>query len=181
MPYDVPSRVPGGTYFFTLRLADPSSSLLVDHVDLLRQSVRVARQNHPFDIRAAVVLPAKLHMIWTLPNDDANYGIRWRVIKTTFSRHVAPPDRDRQTVAMVRKREKGIWQRRYWEHLIRDQADYDLHEHLIIHAPVQEGLVAQPMDWAFSSLHSRGHGQTRLTAPPPIVLNRPVSSAATLF
>ncbi len=181
MPYDVPSRVPGGTYFFTLRLADTTSDLLVDQVDLLRQAVRVTRQKHPFDIRAAVILPAKLHMIWTLPTGDANYGIRWRVIKTTFSRHLPAPGNAQLTPAMQRRREKGIWQRRYWEHLITDQGDYDLHEHLIIHAPVTEGLVKQPKDWALSSLHSRGQGRTRLNAPPPVDLRKPVSANATLF
>ncbi|MEL6641288.1 MAG: transposase [Pseudomonadota bacterium] len=181
MPYDVPSRVPGGTYFFTLRLADPQSHLLVDHVDLLRQAIRIALKSHPFEIRAAVVLPAKLHMIWTLPQGDANYGIRWRVIKSTFSRHIPAPVDARLTPAMLRRREKGIWQRRYWEHLIRDQADYDLHEHLIIHAPVTEGLVKQPGEWALSSLHTRGRGQSHLNAPPPIALQKTLPAAATQF
>lgn len=181
MPYDIPPRVPGGTYFFTLRLADTGSRLLVDQVDVLRQAIRVTRQKHPFDIRAAVILPTKLHMIWTLPQGDANYGIRWRVIKTTFSRHVPAPADVALTPSMQRRREKGIWQRRYWEHLISDQADYDLHEHLIIHAPVTEGLVKQPQDWALSSIHSRGAGKTRLNAPPPAVARRPVSTVATFF
>jgi putative transposase len=67
---------------------------------------------------------------------------------------------------MINRREKGIWQRSFWQHEIRDQADYDLHEHLIIHAPVSEGLVTRSGDWALSSLHTRGHG-TRFEPPMP--------------
>jgi putative transposase len=82
---------------------------------------------------------------------------------------------------MRKRREKGIWQRRYWEHQIRDQSDYDLHEHLIIHAPVTAGLVTQPSDWALSSLHVRGVGKTRIAEPPPVILGREHSAEATLF
>ena len=181
MPYDNSPRVPGGTYFFTLRLVDTESQLLVDQVDLLRQAIRVTLKSHPFEIRAAVILPAKLHMIWSLPHDDANYAIRWRMVKSTFSRHIPQPDNTRITPAMQRRREKGIWQRRFWEHLITDQADYDLHEHLIIHAPVTEGLVKKPSEWAFSALHTRGQGKTRLNAPPPVDLRKPLHATATLF
>ncbi len=181
MPYDVSPRVPGGTYFFTLRLADPQSNLLVEQVDLLRQSVRVSRQRHPFDIQAAVILPARLHMIWTLPKGDANYGIRWRVIKSTFSRHVPTPPDVHITPSMQRRREKGIWQRRYWDHLITDQADFDLHEHLIVHAPVSAGLVQQPGDWAFSSYHTRSKPRTSPVRPPLIQAAPTISAAATMF
>lgn len=181
MAYDLSPHVPGGTYFFTLRLENPRGRLLVDHVDLLRQAVRITRQRHPFEICAAVVLPATLHMIWTLPIGDANHAIRWRMIKSTFSRHLPEPTDPAPTPAMRKRREKGIWQRRYWDHLIRDQADYDLHEHLIIHAPVTAALVRQPRDWALSSVHVRGVGRTRIAAPPPFDLSRRPSAEATLF
>jgi len=181
MTYAVLPRAPGGTYFFTVRLQNKDATLLVDHVDVLRQAVRVARKRHPFEICAAVVLPATLHMIWTLPVGDANYAIRWRMIKSTFSRHVPMPDDAVLTPSMRKRREKGIWQRRYWEHQIRDQSDFDLHEHLIIHAPVSAGLVNQPSDWALSSLHLRGFGKTRIAAPPPLDLGHIASAEATLF
>lgn len=144
--------------FFTVRLQDPQSRLLVDQVDVLRQAMRVCRKTMPFQIMAAVVLPARLHMIWSLPEKDFDHAARWRVIKSTFSRHCPKPDSADQSPSMIRRRDKGIWQRSFWQHDIRDQADYDLHEHLIIHAPVSEGLVSGPGDWALSSLHTRGRG-----------------------
>jgi len=150
--------------FFTVRLLDPSSDLLVEQVDVLRQAIRVCNKTLPFQIIAAVILPARLHMIWTLPDRDHDHAARWRIIKSTFSRHCPKPDPADQSPAMIRRREKGVWQRSFWQHDIRDQADYDLHEHLIIHAPVTEGLVKRPVDWALSSLHTRGRG-VKFTAP----------------
>lgn len=144
------------TSFFTVRLHDPTSRLLVDQVDVLRQAIRVCRKTLPFEISAAVILPARLHMIWTLPMGEDDCGARWQIIKSTFSRHCPKPDAKDLSPAMIRRREKGIWQRSFWQHQIRDLADYDMHEHLIIHAPVTEGLVTRPGDWALSSLHTRG-------------------------
>lgn len=181
MTYDVLPRAPGGTYFFTLRLQDRQAKTLVQHVDVLRQAVRIARKRHPFEIRAAVILPSTLHMMWALPSGDTSYGLRWRMIKSTFSRHVPAPERPALTDAMKRRREKGIWQRGYWAHEIRDQFDYELHEHLIIHAPVTVGLVKQPSDWALSSLHVRGQGRVKFQAPVPVDLGKPQPSDATLF
>ncbi|SFR44355.1 putative transposase [Yoonia tamlensis] len=145
--------VPAGTYFFTVNLRDDASSLLVDRIDLLRAATRLCLQRWPFEINAAVVLPNKLHMIWTLPPGDSAYSKRWRLIKSTFSRHCAPPVLSGTT--RLRPGEKGIWQRRYWEHVIRDRADYDLHDHLILMAPVRAGLVGKPSDWPYGSLHRR--------------------------
>jgi putative transposase len=146
------------TTFFTVRLQDPATNLLVDQVDVLRQAIRVCRKTLPFQITAAVILPARLHMIWTLPDKEFDCSARWRIIKSTFSRHCPKPEPTDLSPSMIRRREKGIWQRSFWQHDIRDQADYDLHEHLIIHAPVSEGLVSRPGDWALSSLHTRGRG-----------------------
>lgn len=141
--------VPGGTYFFTVHLQDPRSDLLVTHVDVLRQSVRLARKRWPFVIDAAVVLPNVTHMIWTLPDNDDDFSKRWRLIKSTFSRHVPAPDYI--PAAMARRGEKGIWQRRFWEHLIRDGQDFDLHLKMIRDAPVTKGLVQDLSDWPYSS------------------------------
>ena len=170
-----------GTYFFTVRLANPESSLLVDQVDLLRQAVRTTRKRHPFEIRAAVVLPAQLHMIWTMPQDDCNFVLRWRLIKATFSRHATLPAPVNVTPAMQQRREKGIWQRGFWDHAIRDQGDYDLHEHLIIHAPVQAGLVSHVSDWAYSSLHTRGRGPFKVQQPFMVHAAQPAVSQSTYF
>ena len=166
------------TSFFTVRLHDPHSRLLVDQVDILRQSIRVCRKTLPFEIAAAVILPSRLHMIWRLPAGEGDCAARWRIIKSTFSRHCPKPDEKDLTPAMIRRREKGIWQRSFWQHDIRDQADYDLHEHLIIHAPVSEGLVQNPRDWALSSLHTRGTGY-RMQKPMmrPSAAARPTADA----
>ncbi len=146
--------VPGGTYYFAARLADTDSGQLVAEIDLLRDCFRLAMRRWPFAIRAACVLPAELHMIWTLPPGDAGYPARWRLIKSTFSRHLPPPAVP-PSRSKLRKGEKGTWQRRYWEHLIRDAADFDRHAAHVLSAPVRAGLVARPEDWAHSSLHRR--------------------------
>ena len=109
--------------FFTVRLHDPQSCLLVDQVDILRQAIRVCRKTLPFQILAAVVLPARLHMIWTLPDKDFDHAARWRIVKATFSRHCPKPVASDLSPAMINRREKGIWQRSFWQHEIRDQAD----------------------------------------------------------
>lgn len=143
--------VPGGTYFFTVRLQDRTSRLLTQRVDLLRAAMRLAQKQWPFTVDVAVVLPDHLHMIWTMPDTDADFSKRWRMIKSTFSRHIEGPAE--VSPSMARRGEKGIWQRRFWEHLIRDDPDFEAHRAFALAAPVQAGLVARPQDWAHSSVH----------------------------
>ena len=145
--------VPAGTYFCTVNLADPKSSLLVERVSLLRVAVGLCQKQMPFEINSAVILPAHLHMIWTIPEGDADFSSRWRHIESSFSRHV-PPAQNR-CERMVKRGEKGIWQRRFWEHHIRDQDDYDLHDRLIATAPLKLGLVRDPKEWPLCSAHKR--------------------------
>ena len=168
--------VPGGTYFFTVRLQDARADLLVRHVDVLRDATRLCRKRWPFAIPAAVILPNQLHMIWTLPLGDADISKRWRLIKTGFSRHVPAPDYIPPSHA--RRGDKGIWQRGFWEHLIRDQDDFDRHAHVIRAAPVQAGLVKRPSDWPYSSLHYRLRRGVRTTAPVPSVPDQEVASTS---
>ena len=157
--------VPGGTYFFTVRLQDRTADLLIAEIALLRDAVRLCQKQKPFRIDAAVILPAEMHMIWTLPAGDADFSGRWRMIKSTFSRHLDPPAS--QTPIQQRRGEKGIWQRRFWEHVIRDEADLALHHHLIVTAPVRAGLVRHPRDWPFGSWqHRAGGGQPVKTIAP---------------
>ena len=106
--------IPGGSFFFSVNLADRSLSLLTAHIDLLRAAFREIRQRHPFTIDAIVVLPEHLHTVWTMPDGDANFAMRWRQIKSAFSRNLE----NSETVSPSRaaKGERGIWQRRYWEH-----------------------------------------------------------------
>lgn len=130
--------VPGGTFFFTVTVADRSSTLLVDRVDVLRDATRKTREALPFTIIAAVVMPDHLHAIWTLPEGDTNYSTRWRLIKTHFTKSlgIASP-----------------WQRRFWEHTIRDERDLANHIDYIHINPVKHGYVQRASDWPHSSIH----------------------------
>jgi putative transposase len=143
------NRVAGGCYFFTVNLCDRRSDVLVAEVAALRDAVRATLVRHPFHIDAWVVLPEHMHCIWTLPPDDRDFPIRWQMIKTTFSRATARPQARR--ASLVRKRETGIWQRRYWEHTIRDDQDYAAHMDYVHFNPVKHGLAAHPADWPHSS------------------------------
>ncbi|MDR0771045.1 MAG: transposase [Burkholderiales bacterium] len=141
----------GGTYFFTVNLAERKRTLLIDHIEELRDTVREVKQAHPFDIRAWVVLPDHLHAIWTLPDDDADFAIRWRLIKAGFSRGI--PQGERISDARRRKGERGLWQRRYWEHLIVDEDDLQRHMDYVHINPVKHGYVLRASGWPYSSIH----------------------------
>src|SRR5579872_13449 len=109
--------VAGGTFFFTVTLADRTSRALIDHITVLRAAVRETRRSHPFTIDAVVVLPDHLHIIMTLPGGDADYPIRWSLIKRRFTDDVMKTG---TAVARHRNGEAALWQRRFWEHTIRD-------------------------------------------------------------
>jgi putative transposase len=145
------SFVPGGSYFFTVNLADRSSRLLTDRVDLLRTAFRYARVRHAFMIDAIVILPDHLHAIWSLPEGDADFATRWRHVKAMFSR--ALPACERISESRLRKGERGIWQRRYWEHTLRDERDFSRHVDYIHFNPVKHGYVTRVADWPHSSFH----------------------------
>jgi putative transposase len=117
------ANIAGATYFFTVNLADRKSKLLTEKIDILRNAVRKIRRSYPFDILAMVVLPDHLHAIWRLPEGDANFPLRWSLIKAAFSREIPKGELIRRS--RVLKRERGIWQRRYWEHQIRDDDDLE--------------------------------------------------------
>ena len=145
------THVPGGTFFFTVNLADRSSCLLTEHVHLLRHSIGKVKTSHPFDIVAMVVLPDHLHTVWTLPEGDSNYPLRWSLIKAGFSRGLAATEPI--SYSRSRKRERGIWQRRYWEHLIHDSDDLARHVDYIHFNPAKHGYVDDPVEWFYSSIH----------------------------
>jgi len=144
------NRVVGGTYFFTVTLRDRSSALLVECIDELRAAFRDAKRARPFRIEAMVVLPEHLHAIWTLPRDDDDYSGRWRVIKARFTRSLA------ESGVGIRCNPKGeydLWQRRFWEHTLRDEADLRRHVEYIHFNPVKHGWVTQVRDWPYSTFH----------------------------
>jgi putative transposase len=143
--------VPGGTYFFTVNLAERKQTLLVDHVDVLRGVLREVKARHPFHIDAMVILPDHLHAVWTLPVGDCDYPTRWMLIKAGFSQRI--PAGERRNKSRLTKGERGIWQRRYWEHLIRDERDYARHVDYIHYKPVRHELVKFVKDWPHSTFH----------------------------
>ncbi|MFN0316937.1 MAG: REP-associated tyrosine transposase [Burkholderiales bacterium] len=145
------SDVSGGTYFFTVNLADRRSDLLVRHIGELRAAMARVKDAHPFAVVAMVALPEHLHAIWRLPPGDAGYPLRWSLIKAGFSRKLAK--RERISTSRESKRERGIWQRRYWEHKIRDETDLARHVDYIHYNPVKHGWVKRPIDWPHSTIH----------------------------
>jgi putative transposase len=145
------AKIKGGTYFFTVNLADRSSTLLTDRIDELRSAVQKIKHEHPFGIDAMVVLPDHIHAIWTLPPEDNDYVTRWALIKAAFSRQI--PANEKRSSSRTSKGERGIWQRRYWEHLIRDEQDFNRHVDYIHYNPVKHGYAKSPADWPHSSIH----------------------------
>jgi putative transposase len=123
----------------------------MEYIDELRRAFRETRKHHPFTADAVVVLPDHLHAIWTLPEGDKDFATRWRLIKSTFSRSL--PTGEPISASRAAKGERGIWQRRYWEHTIRDESDFARHVDYIHINPVKHGLVTRISDWPYSSFH----------------------------
>ena len=140
--------VPGGSYFFTLTLRNRRLTWLTSHVDLLRASFREVRAARPFQIDAIVVLPDHLHAVWTLPDGDADYANRWRLIKGGFTQRLKARG---ITLEADHRGEHGVWGRRFWEHWIRDERDRRQHVDYIHYNPVKHGYVSAPGEWAHSS------------------------------
>jgi putative transposase len=141
--------IAGASFFFTVNLADRRSRLLTADIKLLRAAFRETRARHHFAIDAIVVLPDHLHAIWTLPDGDADFATRWRLIKSAFSRGL--PVGEPVSPSRMRKGERGIWQRRYWEHTLRDETDFERHVDYIHFNPVKHGHAAQAGAWPYSS------------------------------
>jgi len=143
------SVLPGGSFFFTVNLADRGSSLLTYEIEALRSAFRSVASRHPFSLDAVVILPEHLHCIWTLPAGEPDFATRWRLIKTEFSKKI--PAIERRSSSRASKGERGIWQRRYWEHTIRDERDFARHCDYIHFNPVKHGHAPSAADWPFSS------------------------------
>jgi len=144
--------VPGATWFFMVNLDQRRGNhLLVENIDLLRTAFRHVKEKRPFQTNAAVIMPNHLHCIWTLPTNDADFSIRWNLIKGFFSRHMGKGEKISESRS--RRRERGLWQRRFWAHLITDQDDFNRHVDYIHWNPVKHGWVKQVIDWPYSSFH----------------------------
>ena len=149
-------RIPGATYFFTVALDARGSDLLVAEIDALRGAYLATWRERPFRCEAMVVLPDHLHAVWTLPGGDADYATRWGAIKFRFTRRVKTdgnPATVTRSSSKRRKGDAGIWQRRFWEHCIRDEADFAAHVAYCWGNPVKHGLAERAADWPYSSIH----------------------------
>lgn len=143
---------PGATWFFTVYLAERRGKrLLTDRVDVLRTAFTNVKRKHPFKTDAVVILPDHFHCIWTLPEGDSDFSTRWGLIKAHFSRQIAKGERISKS--RENRGERGLWQRRFWEHLIRDETDYRQHIDYIHWNPVKHGWVRCVKDWPHSSFH----------------------------
>lgn len=142
----------GGTYFFTVvtYLRFPIFNEETS-VNLLNDCFLCNMKEHPFKIDAIVIMPDHLHTIWTLPHGDSGFSIRWQRIKGTFSRNYLGEKVRDVTKSMMKKNEKGVWQRRFWEHAICNQEDFNKHFDYIHYNPVKHGLAHSPSEWKFSS------------------------------
>ncbi len=144
--------IPNATWFFTVNLAERHNNhLLIEKVDALRAAFRYVKERRAFHINAIVIMPDHLHCIWTLPPDDADFSTRWNLLKGHFSRAIEKGER--VSKSRDKRRERGIWQRRFWAHLIVDQADFNNHVDYIHWNPVKHGWVKQVTDWRYSSFH----------------------------
>ena len=144
-------RVPGGTCFYIDNLLERKSDLLTRHIDILRDAIRQTKRSRPFHIDAWVVMPDHMHCIWTLPEGGVNYSSRWKAIKIRFAKEI--PKTEYRSEVRVRKGERGIWQRRFWEHTIRDERDYEAHMDYVHINPVKHGHVEKAQDWPYSTFH----------------------------
>lgn len=146
--------IPGGTYFFTLATWRRQPLLThPDAVTALREAFRSVREEHAFEIDALVVLPDHMHAIWTLPPDDADFARRWAMVKRRVSQRTAHLVRKPVSASMTKRRETGVWQRRYWEHSIRDDTDLRRHVDYIHFNPVKHGYARRVADWPYSTFH----------------------------
>ncbi len=156
MPEYRRAKVPGGTYFFTVTTYQRGKFMAdAPFRNALRDGIELARKTLPFDIEAWVLLPDHMHCIWRLPEGDADYAKRWAVIKRHVSkhcghwlaRHVALSE------SRLARKESAIWQRRFWEHQIRDEHDFAKHVDYIHYNPVKHGYAERVADWPHSTFH----------------------------
>ena len=141
-------KIPGATVFFSVGLRTQGSDLLLREITLLRSAVQRTLRDRPVTVNAWVVLPDHMHCIWTLPEGDCDYATRWRIIKARFSRALP---KGPLRASHIKRQERGIWNRRFWEHHIRSKTDYDAHMEHCWMDPVRHGLVARPEQWEFTS------------------------------
>ena len=146
----------GNTYFVTVGTYQRQPILCLDESrKALRDAINEAREAHSFKIKAWVLLPDHLHCIWELPDGDSNYSMRWGMIKKEFTKKIrGMVGAAHPTESRIKHREGAIWQRRFWEHKIRDDMDFRVHCDYIHYNPVKHGFANTPMNWEYSTFHS---------------------------
>lgn len=148
------SKVPGAFYFFTLVTFNRRKLFLEPpNCELFMQSLDYVKENHPFDLFAYCICPDHIHMIWKLPENDIDFSTRLRLAKSFFSRHLEDELKYSKNPSRSRKGELAVWQRRFWEHIIRDEKDLTNHLEYIHFNPVKHGLTNSPRGWVYSSFH----------------------------
>lgn len=149
-------KVKGGTYFFTVVTYRRLPVLIKEQVRAaLREGIQEVRESLPFIIEAWVLLPDHLHTIWTLPENDDNFASRWGVIKRIVSKRCGSLEGIERSISDShgKRGEERIWQRRFWDHLIRDELDLQCHLHYLHWNPVKHGYVKRVIDWPYSTFH----------------------------
>ena len=144
----------GGCFFFTLVTEGRAPLLCAPKArPLLHVAIQQIRQRWPFTIDAFVLLPDHLHTIWTLPEGDTDYSRRWALIKKTFTQSWLQAGGREQLTSDSRRRghRRGVWQRRFWEHLIRDERDFEKHCDYIHFNPVKHEVASCPHAWPHST------------------------------
>jgi len=156
MPNYKRKKLLGGYYFFTV-VTHQRQAFLTDKIarDRLRSVWQHVSVCHPFKTTALCLMPDHLHCIWKLPDGDWDYSKRWSLIKRGFTRQwlMDGGNEKGQTLSRTKERRRGVWQRRFWEHCIRDEDDLVKHIHYIHYNPVKHKLVDRPGDWQWSTFH----------------------------
>lgn len=148
------AKTKGGTYFFTVVTHARKKFLCYEeNAELIRNALKKVIKEHPFSIDAFVLLPDHFHCIWTLPDNDKDFSMRLRLIKSYFTRKCNNRYKTKISNSRAKKKEQNIWQRRFWEHQIKDEKDYAIHLDYIHFNPVKHGYVNAPKEWEYSTFH----------------------------
>lgn len=182
--------IPGGTYFFTLK-SENNARIFADlkSITWLKTAIEETQAELPFEILAEVILPDHLHMIWSLPSGDADYPTRWNKLKSVFTKQYLSEDEPEQSrsPSRVLNRRRGVWQRKYWEHTIKNESDFERHFDYIHWNPVKHGYAKSPRNWLHSSFHrwveagvlrhKLGPKPRTIPPPPQPYANRRINTA----
>ena len=156
MPNYKRPKIAGGTYFITQVTHKREPWLCTETArQAIKQAIKKVKKKYPFTIEAFILLPDHFHCIWTLPPEDADFSMRLRLIKSQVTRHYKQQTEIKQPIneSRQKRKEKNLWQRRFWEHLIRDERDFQNHCDYIHYNPVKHGLCKTPQEWKYSTIH----------------------------